>query len=177
MGMTNSYRQRTFPLLVWTVFFCVLTFSLGGCSTLRRKFVRKKKEDKAVSQKFVPVLEPIDYPDNVYSPLDKYQKYYSLWRVWERDLLQAVKAKESDKRQKYLLVQTIEQLEGMAGLLTEAKKVEFLPVVEDLREVGDVYDKPAFMRNTFSIQKKIERNSRKVRNDFAPDPALLGLEE
>ena len=170
-------KPLRFSFLVWTCFFCVLVSSLSGCSTLRRKFTRKKKEDKEVSQKFIPVLEPVDYPEKVYSPLEEYKKYYSLWRVWERDLLQSVRAEESTKRQRYLLAQTLEQLEEMANLLTPQKRAEFIAVVAQLRELDEVYEKPASMRNTFSMQKRIERNSREIRNNFAPEPALVGLEE
>ena len=50
--------------------------ALEGCSTLRKKFVRqKKKEDK---QEFVPVLDPVDYPDVVKTAGGIYEHHYML---------------------------------------------------------------------------------------------------
>ena len=155
--------------LVCVCCFCVLVLTLSSCSSLRRKFTRKKKKDRDQSRAFIPVLEPVDYPEKVYSPLEKYKYHYSLWRVWDRDLLQVIESDGSDKRQKYLLGQTIERLEGMKELLVDEKKAELTLLIDDLCEVQEVYKKSVAMRNKFSIKKKIERNSRKIRNGFAPD--------
>ena len=164
--------NRAFPTFVWICCFCIFVFAFSSCTPLRRKFTRKKKKDGEESQKFIPVLEPVDYAEKIYSPLEKYKHHYSLWRIWDRDLLQTIDSNGSDKRQKYLLVQAVEQLEGMKVLLTDEKKLEFTPLIGELREVEEVFEKPAFMRNKFSIKKKIERNSREIRNRFAPDLAL-----
>lgn len=176
MGHKHYETKRIFSGFVYICCFCVLLSALSGCTTLRRKFTRKKKKDGEESQKFIPVLEPVDYPEKTSSSLEKYKQHYSLWKVWERDLLQTIDSDGSDKRQKYLLEQAIEQLEGMRALLTDEKKAEFAPLVDGLREVGEVYERPASMRNTFSIRKKIERNSSEIRNGFAPDPVLVGEE-
>ena len=176
MDHKRHNSERVFPGLVCICCFCVLVLTLSSCTPLRRKFTRKKKKDRSESQKFIPVLEPIDYPEKVYSSLERYKQHYSLWKVWDRDLLQTIESDGSDKRQKYLLGQAIEQLEGMKELLADEKKTGFVLLIDGLREVRGVYKKSASMRNKFSIRKKIERNSRKIRNGFAPDPALLGQE-
>lgn len=160
--------KRTFPGLAYIGCLCVVALTLSSCTTLRRKFTRKKKKDRGVSQKFIPVLEPVDYAEKTHSSLEKYKHHYSLWRVWDRDLLYVIESDGSDKRQKYLLGQAIEKLERMKDLLADEKKSELAPLIDDLREVGRVYEKQASMRNKFSIKKKIERNSRKIRNGFAP---------
>jgi len=176
MNHKRHNRKRVFPGLVYICCFCVLVLTTSSCEPLRRKFTRKKKKDRGESQKFIPVLEPVDYPEKTYSSLEKYKHHYSLWKVWDRDLLQTIESGGSDKRQKYLLGQAIEQLEGMNKLLADEKKTGFTPLIDDLREVGQVYERPVSMRNKFSIKKKIERNSRKIRNGFAPDPVLFAQE-
>jgi hypothetical protein len=103
--------------------------------------------------------------------LEKYQQHYSLWKVWVRDLIQAVDRDGSDKRQKYLLGQTVEQMEEMERLLVEEKRDAFLLLIEDLRGVEKDLERPA--PNTFSIRMRIERNAGKVRHGFAPDSALV----
>ena len=151
---------------------CVVIFAVSGCTPLRRKFTRKKKKDKEQSQKFIPVLEPVDYPEKVYSSMERYKHHYSLWKIWDRDLLQAIERDGSDKRQKYLLGQAIEQLEEMKKRLVDEKQVELGQLIDDLRRVQQVYEKPASMRNKFSTRKKIELNAKKIRNGFAPDSSL-----
>ncbi|MBN1870718.1 MAG: hypothetical protein JW847_09105 [Candidatus Omnitrophica bacterium] len=167
------HNKKWFSGAIGICCFCLLVFALGGCSTLRRKFTRKKKQDSEESQRFIPVLEPVDYPEKTQSPLEKYKRHYSLWRVWDRDLLQAIDNDDSDKRQKYLLGQAVEQLEEMGQLLNDTKRSELILLITKLRKLEDQYNKPVAMRNTFSIKKTIERNSRDIRNGFAPDPAWL----
>ncbi len=169
--------NRIFPGLAYICCLCVVALTLSSCTTLRRKFTRKKKKDRDASQKFIPVLEPVDYAEKTHSSLEKYKHHYSLWRVWDRDILYVIENDGSDKRQKYLLGQAVEQLEGMKVLLVDAKRAEFTVRIDTLRDVEKVYEKPASMRNKFSIKKKIERNSRKIRNGFSPDPVLVGEEQ
>ena len=159
------------------VFICVLSLMAGGCTPLRKKFTRKKKGDDGQSAKFIPVLEPVDYAEQANSPLEKYKHHYLLWKLWDKDLLQTLDRGGSDKRQQYLLDQAVLHLEEMAKILIEEKQAEFAVLINNLREVRDVYEKPVSMRNTFSIKKKIERNASVIRNKFAPDPVLVGLEQ
>ena len=51
-----------------------------GCEPLRKKFIRKRKAAQESSED-IPVLEPIDYPDKVYTAEDLYKQHYSLWQV------------------------------------------------------------------------------------------------
>ena len=168
--------KQYFSFFVAICCLCVLTLAVNGCTPLRKKFTRKKKDDKEGSQKFIPVLEPVDYQEKVYSPLERYKQHYSLWKVWDRDLLQTIDQDGSDKRQKYLFAQAIEHLEEMKKVMNEEKKIEFVVLIDELREVQEAYEKPSSMRNTFSIKKKIERNASKIRNQFGPDPSLLRQE-
>jgi hypothetical protein len=177
MDHKKNYIRRAFLSLVGICCFCILVSALSGCTTLRRKFTRKKKKDGDVSQKFIPVLEPIDYAVKVQSPLERYKYHYSLWRVWERDLLQAIEAEASDKRQKYLLAESIEQLEGMKNLLDDQERPGLTLLIDGLREVQKGYEKSASMRSKFSTKKKIERNSREVRNGFSPDQVQVIQEQ
>ena len=74
----------------------------------------------------------------------------------------------SGKRQKYLLSQSIEQLEEMQILLNDAKQAELKGLIDKLEIVRQDYDKPSSMRNKFSIRSKVGRNAKKIRNGFSP---------
>ncbi len=174
MNDKKHHFQKSFSVFIGCI--CVVVLTVSGCTPLRKKFTRKKKDDGGQSQKFIPVLEPIDYPEKVYLPLEKYKHHYSLWKVWEKDLLQTIDRGGSDKRQKYLLEQSVIQLEEMRKVLISEKQAEFSVLVNELRSVQEVYERPASMRSKFSIKKKIERNASRVRGEFAPDPLLVGQE-
>jgi len=124
--MHNSkYCLRRFTLNTsFICSLCVVFLAISGCTPLRKKFTRKKK-DKQANQKFIPVLDPIDYPEKVYSAAEKYKYHYSLWKVWNKDLLQVLERNGSEKRQKYLLDQAIVQLKEMQNSLSDEKKAGF----------------------------------------------------
>ncbi|HQP10529.1 MAG TPA: hypothetical protein PKV41_04025 [Candidatus Omnitrophota bacterium] len=169
MDNTRYHFRKGF--LVFTCCLCLAALFLEGCTPLRKKFTREKKDDGTQSQKDLPILEPVDYPEKTVLPLEKYKYHYSLWKIWDRDLLQAVDRDGSEKRQKYLLEQAVAQLEEMKKILIDEKQAEFSVLVDDLRGVQEMVEKPS--PNVFSIKMRIERNASKIRNGFAPDPALL----
>jgi hypothetical protein len=173
MDYRTHHFKRIISVGLLILLFCIGTLPLSGCTPLRNKFTRRKKKDEEQSQKFIPVLEPIDYPEKTYSSLERYSHHYSLWKVWEKDLLQTIDDGGSDKRQKYLLTQAIEQLEEMEQWLIDERREEFALLLESLRAVQQEYEKQPLMRNTFSLKKKIERNAKEIRNKFAPDESIL----
>jgi len=159
--------QRVTTNLGFIYFLCVSFLMVCGCTPLRKKFTRKKKESSKTNQKFIPVLDPIDYPEKIYSAESHYRHHYSLWQVWNKDLLQVLERNGSDKRQKYLLGQAIEQLGEMKKWLADAKQAELSESIKELQKVQQDYTKPASMRNKFSTQKKIERAAKKIRKEFS----------
>ena len=160
--------QRIMLSTSFICFLCMVFLTLSGCAPLRKKFTRQKKKDRQADPRFIPVLDPIDYPEKIYSAEEKYKYHYSLWKVWDKDFLQVLERDGSGKRQKYLLSQSIEQLEEMQILLNDAKQAELKGLIGKLEIVRQNYDKPSSMRNKFSIRSKVERNAKKIRNGFSP---------
>ncbi len=162
--MFNKKIGRIFFVIAGVAF---LSLSLSGCTTLRKKFIRKKKKSKQ-SESFIPVLEPIDYPVAIHSSQERYAHHYSLWKVWQRDLIQTIERKESDKRQKYLMAQVLVQLDEMKKWISQEKQQELTKIINNFQRIESEWTKPAAMRNAFSLKKKLELNARRVRNDFNP---------
>ncbi len=160
-------RQRFFYVLV--VIYVSFLFALcsSGCEPLRKKFIREKKKDKE-SQEIVPVLEPEEYPVKSISPEEQYRYFYSLWRVWYRDLIQAIDENSSKKRQIYLLNQEIKQLEKMSELLIDEKRELLVPVIEELRDLLQRLQLPAKLKNTFVIKKRLRDIDKKLHDNFRP---------
>lgn len=168
--MNNRSRESGFYLRAMAGVVCLSVFvsSVGGCAPIRQKFIRKKKEKSQVEE-FIPVLDPIDYPPKIVSAQERYQYHYSLWRVWQRDLVSNIENQESDKRQKYLIGQVIVQLEEMKKWILDDQKAELDPLIHELREISEAYATPAAMRNPSSLKRKLEANARKVRDQFNPE--------
>jgi hypothetical protein len=149
-------------------FLCIVALLLSGCQPLRKKFTRKKKKEREESEKFIPILEPIDYPPRVYTLEQDYKKHYSLWKIWDTDLVQSIENNDSDKRQKYLLSKALGELEEMEALLGEGKQAGFGTILEQLREVQKEYEKPAVMRNKITIKKQLALRAKEIRNQYSP---------
>jgi len=168
--------QRVANSTYFICFLCAIFLILSGCAPLRKKFTRQKKKDKQLDPRFIPVLDPIEYPEKIYSVEEKYKYHYSLWKVWNKDFLQVLERNGSGKRQKYLLDQSIEQLEEMNILLNDAKQAELKGLIDERGIVLQEYDKQSAMRNKFSIRSKVQRNGRKIRNGFSPKVIFLPQE-
>ena len=137
-----------------------------GCEPLRKKFTRQKKKEQ--KEEFVPVLDPIDYPSAVRSPLQDYKHAYGLWKVWNKELLQEIERNDNEKRQRYLLNESVEQLHAMRNLIQENKREPLDQAIRNLNSVKAEYQLPAPMRQMSAIKRKIERNANAVINDLNP---------
>ena len=162
---------------IWICVVAVMTTSLTSCTTIRKKFTRKKKVKENVG--FIPVLEPVDYVAKAQDPKVRYNHYYLLWKTWQKDLIQAVRDDESEKRTNFILIQIETQIQGMQKLLTEEKRKGALSVSEQYAKVKKDLARPKAMQNPYMIQRKIDRADNLVREHLSPvilkDEHYLGL--
>lgn len=148
--------------------FClfIFLFSSLGCEPLRKKFTRKKKEQK--SQDSGPVLTPIDYPPKMVSSLEKYEHHYGLWRVWYKDFMDNILRNEIDKKLRYDLGQMIVQVEEMKKYLVQEKQKEISGIWEDLHFIRQELEKPENMRRGYFIKRRLQDADKRIRNHFKP---------
>ena len=129
-----------------------------GCVPLKKKFTRQKKKDKMESEKFKPVLDPIDYPQTaLVSPKKQYAHYYNLWKVWYKDLTGIINHKNNEKRQKYLTRQMEAQLVEMKVWVIDEKVIEIDKNLKSLKNVLREYDKPPAIRDNGKIKRGLAR--------------------
>lgn len=150
------------------VCFGVMTLSLTACEPLRKKFSREKKKTVVKNTDFLPVLEPIDYPDKNHTSEEHYKQHYSLWKIWQEELIQSLSLEQNDKRQKYLLVEVIEQLKEMQKWIVEEKSAELAGIISAVQSVEKDFDEPSLMRNVYSMKQTIERAGKEIRAQFSP---------
>ena len=157
----------------WTTFIiaaCLICFglSLTGCEPLRKKFTRKKKE-KSVEPEFIPVLEPIDYPEPMVSPEAQYNHFYSLWKVWYKDMMESFDEQDNERRTKFLFDQAITQMQEMRKFVKEEKQAEFDGYLNEFVAIRQELDKPEGMQNKVSITNRLTRAEKKFRNACTPN--------
>jgi len=161
----HLWKRRLFFVFVCSLGVIVM---VSGCTPLKKKFTRKKKESDK-TEKFIPVLEPIDYEEKVHTTQERYRHHYALWKVWSRDLLQVIERDGSDKRQVYLLAQVLEQINGMSLWIVEEKKEEFNDLMNRWKALSVYYEQAPVIRNVFSLKKTIEQLNKDVRGGFNPE--------
>ena len=165
-------EKKMIETTIWkkaVVWFCLCLFviSAAGCEPLRKKFIRQKKKDKENSG-IQPILDPIDYPAATHSAMERYQAQYSLWKVWDREILQAIHEKRSDKKIRSLLDQLLAQLDGMRAQAAPEQQGEIDGLRAAYLHVQASLDKPVALRNMYSLEKQLLANSKKIRRDLNP---------
>ena len=143
----------------------LFVMTVSGCEPLRKKFTRHKKKDESQSQ-VIPVLDPIDYPNAVESPEASYRQYFSLWQVWDKELVMRIGEHASDKKISFTFNQLLLQLTEMEKLLSGEKRQKLKEYIMQLSALQKDLDEPAGVRNDNLIQRKIERIGKNLREGF-----------
>jgi len=168
--MINSYSfNRKFQRSIIFLIGILIITTLGGCEPLRKKFIRKKKGDKQ-EKEFVPVLDPIDYPDRIETPEQKYAQHYSLWRAWVKDLLlEFGEERRNDKRIIYDLNRIWMHLDEMQKRLMKEKQKKLQDYMRSIQRMLDEMNQTQRLRNNYGMRSKVLRMEKDLRNNFKPD--------
>jgi len=166
--MSELCKRKIF--LTWRflgfVCLCMIIMTAAGCEPLRKKFTRKKKEQK--QEDIIPLLEPLDYPSKALSVFEQYRHHYSLWQVWHKDLMTAIKYNESDKSINYMLGQLIVQIEELQKISGASLEEGLGDIKNELNNVVKEFAKPAGLRNRTLIENRLIRLDRKFRKNYSP---------
>jgi hypothetical protein len=166
MGMFIDQRFRQKVVLIVAAVFVVA--SLSGCTTLRRKFVRKSKTEDTSNQ-VIPILQPEEYKPAVHTPMDEYRLNYSILQGYWNDLMDALSWGGNDKRETYLIAQIVAKMDAMADLLKDEKQSEMRNLSSKMSAAMVELDKPRMMRRYDVLQLNAESVRNSVHRDFKPD--------
>ena len=140
-----------------TVVVCALIcgITLSGCSpAMRKKFVREK--EKTEDESFVPVLDPVDYPNTLETVKTRYEYFYALLKVWQKDALTVLEDGPSDKQMTYILMQIRLELEELQKILTGESGQKAQNGLERVDHILAYYDKPEAFRSRDIIRRDIK---------------------
>ena len=164
MKQRFKFARRIFGLTLVLLIFIASVF-LEGCEPLRKKFTRKKKKERTEEIE-VPILEPIEYPAKVFSPQDEYKRYFSLWRVWCKELLQGLEESSSQKRRVYLVNQVLKNLTGMQNLLPPEKQEGLEKGIGRLQKMLTDIQAPVSTRNISSWRNEVASVEKVINREY-----------
>jgi len=123
---------------VYSVFFlaacCLLLAAfLCGCETLRRKFIRNPKHEKKAEE---AVFVPQEYGPE-FEKETLYKKYLVYWRSWQDELITAIEANLSYKKQIDCAEQAVANLEKLRTFLKEEKQNTLDIYLSELKKLRD----------------------------------------
>ena len=159
--------------ILCVVFACVICLGqLTGCTSLRKKFTREKKKNK--EEKFIPVLEPIDYESKQQSAQEQYKLYYGLWVVWMKELTGLIEGEikynpVSSKRIESLIYEIKKNLASMKVFLNENKKSALTEAILKFGSIEQMLTQPANRRNNSRIISSLNRFLKEIKNGFSPE--------
>jgi len=167
MHRKQRYKRNVITLSFIIALIGIFSLTSIGCEPLRKKFTRKKKKEK--KEKFIPVLDPIDYPTRNVTPQERYHHHYNLWKIWHRELKQTVDGEgPNSKRMNYQFAQTLTQLMEMEQYVKGTTHDQLLESINDMNRVQKRIKKPENMRNMVSIRRKLDSISKEIRLKFNP---------
>ena len=167
--MSHDLRMRKgkpAPIGMVVCWVLILAVFFGGCSSLRKKFTRKKKEKDVEQSEFIPVLQPEEYPEKTASPAELYKYHFSLYEVWEKDLQTSLSESESQKRKEYTLNQLISQADSMAKLLNSEKQKGLVDIQSQLVQLQEKLKSPPAMRNDVDVKRHLESIGKQLRENY-----------
>lgn len=165
--MDKRYVRSVFISMSLVGGFIFFMTTLQGCEPLRKKFTRQKKGE-AQEQEYEPILDPIDYPAKVYDPKADYAYRYSLFRVWEKEMVSGTDDRVSSKRLQYLLNNILTQLEEMSKLVVDEKKPGLAKAIKDFQSILATVSQPAQFYNLRDVALEVEQAAKNILNDYKP---------
>ena len=148
--------------------FVMVTVSVSGCTSLRKKFIRQSK-NKDQKEDFIPVLEPVEYKRVEESPIEAYRSHYGMIKAYFGDLDACVGQGGNDKRARYLAAQITAHLQGLSGLLGQEKKAVAEKLLARLQDAVKEYDKPSGIRRVDLLKGAFHSIESDIRKTLKPD--------
>lgn len=155
-------KSLKFKVVLLTFLACML-FSLYGCETLRKKFVRKPKREREAEE---PVLMPEEYNPEFHKDV-LYRNYLVYWRSWQDELIEALDVNLSHKKQIETVQQAVVNLEKLRTFLKPQKQEILDKYLEELKDLRDKIKRGNLAGARLEIIKhRVRINRRNILHNF-----------
>ncbi len=138
----------------------LFALELSGCTALKKKFTRKKKEKPKIIR-YRPVTKYEKRPN-----AELYQKHFVYWKTWQSDLIRRLG--ESRKRDTRCIDEIITNLEDMKKFLVDEKAKELQPHIDKLLTVREgILSRNLSKYNKDFIGRTLKREMMAINRGFA----------
>jgi hypothetical protein len=153
----------------------IFSIIVSGCSPeMRKKFIRERKKDTNENM-VMPVLDPEEYPNMLETTRTRYDYFYALLKVWQKDALALIDDRASDKQMRYALGQVAVQLQELTKIFDGPSRDVAQNGIQKVDEILVQYDKPEAFRNNDIIRRDIQRLADTVIKPLSPEAVLRDL--
>ena len=143
---------------------CLLLFASIGCEQLQRKFTRKPK---TAGERPDAIIQFQDY-SQAFTPLDRYQKHYTLFQYWDDALLRALSERSLNQKQlKKTSAQSLLELKALQQLLEDPAAVRLGSFIEAREHIDRQLRESRIGSARVSIVRRdLENLSREIHSGF-----------
>lgn len=164
--MVNRNAGKSYKTwVVLLVGLMCLSLTLSSCANIRQKFTRKKNKDKETNVE-VPILEPMEYPDKVYTVTELYPRAFSIWGAWSKEISSSLQEKANNKRMLYLIDKSLEQLEQMRKFIKEEKREALTKAIHKLEKMRGAFASHVLLQDMSSLRNDYSSIERVIRKNY-----------
>ncbi len=140
-----------------------LIASAGCTGELRRKFVRKKKEEKPT-----PIFKPVPY-ESEFTPRQRYANHYVFWKNAEAEVIKILNQKDiNNKKLKFHTSYALVEIKQMQKLLPLEQRLELELYIDDLNVLAEkLQDLHYVLSHRHTLVKKLKHHYREVSRNFS----------
>lgn len=140
--------------------------SLCGCATIKKKFTRKKDQEKEA-----PVYYTEDFEQGLFG-FETYRHFYILWKAAQKQLIEELEQAQRGTTNKKALTHLAQDahlnLLKMKGLLPEQKQAEIGPYILELEDIiNQLRERRWSASSAFSMKKKLSLHKRAIETNFS----------
>ena len=136
-----------------------IILNIAGCTTLQKKFTRKKKASVKM-----PHIYVVKKYEKMPTP-ELYQKHYSYWMTWQSELIKVLG--ENNKKDKRCIEEIITNLKDMQNILVKEKGDELTSHIDKLTRVkSTIFNEELTQANRDPVLMVLEREDRVIKREF-----------
>ena len=153
-------RKKVMPLVL-----ALSVLGVTGCSSLPKKFIRKKAAPEHTPA--VVYIEKGPYQKK-YSNEYYYKMHYTLWKTWQGETIDNVQG--NSKKLQRSAQEAYSNLDQMSRYLKPEKQTQLQPMLEELRKFMEkAQNSNRSSSAAYGDRSDLERIQRLVSNDFYYD--------
>ena len=143
----------------------LLLTTLIGCDAFVRKFTRKPKNEDKPQQELV--LAPEEYPAPQMTKEQLYRKYFTYWKLWQDELIQALTSNTNHKKTVDCIEQATKNLSALDVLMDENKTKQLNVYIGQLNDLQERIARDPYGTMASTHRQSAERLKRNILRDFS----------